>query len=248
MGLEMGSNLLPEKTPTLLKVLARTAESVVDMILAGKIEGLARNKLIRDAVKKFSERLSRAGYKEEQVRQAENMLKGKILEREGVLGGNERPIDIDEALKLNIRARTGKIGKVEAKLQEAKPQEARWKEEGVRKENERLEQSSQEAEVQEKESPLGMWSKAYQNIVDRTQPLKTLHKEAGNEAAINRIIARGGINGRVKAAIMDSAFTINKEGNAIVTGEGFKPIIDDFQKEFKGIGRQEGAEDLKEYM
>jgi len=66
--------------------------------------------LINDTVNVLDRRLKKAGYNPKQRQQAANMVKEKILQREGVLNPeNANPIDIDEAAKMNIRARTAEI-------------------------------------------------------------------------------------------------------------------------------------------
>lgn len=117
------SSLLPEKTPALLKVASNVAEMVVDAVASGKLEGATKNLLVKNTVDTFANKVAKAGYKPEVVEKARQSVKDMIVAKEtGILPKVEgqtttdimttykpQPTNIDEAMKMNIQARTAKI-------------------------------------------------------------------------------------------------------------------------------------------
>lgn len=98
----------------------------------------------------------------------------------------------------------------------------------------------------------------YTAMFDRFEPITQIVKKAKSKGAIIEagkdasIRARQylGIAGKVKSVLMDKTFRIKDDGNIEVTGEGLKPILDDFDTELKVSEKSAGVrkQDLNSYL
>lgn len=91
----------------------------------------------------------------------------------------------------------------------------------------------------------------YQKGINRYQSIENVAKKAkelgievkpGEDPGISADRALSSVN-QAKNMLTDGTYRITKEGNVEKTGEGLKPILDQFEKKIKG-----GEEDLKDYL
>lgn len=121
MAYENLSSLLPDNTPSVIRVVSSLAEMVADCVIAGRLETAGRNFLINEAVGRLETKMKGAGYTEEQVKTASNNLKKEIVQRETglkeengqVVQTEQKPINIDDAVKLNVDVERLKVPKAE---------------------------------------------------------------------------------------------------------------------------------------
>jgi len=117
MAYENLSSLLPDNTPSVIRVVSSLAEMVTDCVVAGKVESAGVKFLVNEAVNRLENRMIKAGYDEAQTKTATDNLKKKIVERvtglrekDGQITKTEpKPINIDEAAKLNVGVEKVKI-------------------------------------------------------------------------------------------------------------------------------------------
>ena len=121
MAYENLSSLLPDNTPSVVRVVSSLAEMVADCVVAGRLETAGRNFLINEAVTRLETKMKGAGYTDEQVKTASNNLKKEIVQRETglkeengqVVQTEQKPINIDDAVKLNVDVERLKVPKAE---------------------------------------------------------------------------------------------------------------------------------------
>ena len=103
-----------------------------------------------------------------------------------------------------------------------------------------------------------IWGKFYRDWVDDLAPIETITKafeamrgklpEGTNPNFLARLFAA--TKGRIVENVQNQTFYVDQDGNSVITGEGFKPILDDFDVEFE---KQEPdyetrSKDLKDYL
>lgn len=102
------------------------------------------------------------------------------------------------------------------------------------------------------------WAKFYRYVVDDLAPIHRAVKAAQairgkfpdgtNPEWLARLFAAS--KGRIIENIQNQTYYIDEKGNPVITGEGFKPILEDFDSEFAKIETDYEARfnDLKEYL
>ena len=102
------------------------------------------------------------------------------------------------------------------------------------------------------------WAKFYRYMVDDLSPIHQAVKAAQavrgafpdgtNPEWLARLFAAS--KGRLVENIQNQTYYIDDKGNPVITGEGFKPILEDFDAEFAKIEPDYEArfEDLKQYL
>lgn len=121
------SSLLPDNTPSVLRVTSNLAEMVADCIVAGRVEENVRRYLIRENAVRIADRMAKTGYNEEQIKTAVDGYKQEVVKRELGLRQKQgdttditvkgtvkaepetKPINVDEALKQRIEIERAKI-------------------------------------------------------------------------------------------------------------------------------------------
>lgn len=125
MAYENLSSLLPDNTPSVLRVTSNLAELVADCIVAGNVEENVRRYLIRENAVRIAERMAKKGFNEEQIKNAVDGYKKGVVEREtglrqaqgettditvnGTVKAEPKPINIDEAVKMRVDIERAKI-------------------------------------------------------------------------------------------------------------------------------------------
>ena len=102
-----------------------------------------------------------------------------------------------------------------------------------------------------------LFGKFYTGLVNRLEPVEALEEKAGERTKLSpmqrpNLLARlySGLVGAVRQQVEKNTFTYNKEGNIEITGEGFLPILNDFDKSFSDVEKNQNARhtDLKNYL
>lgn len=125
MAYENLSSLLPDNTPSVLRVTSNLAELVADCIVAGNVTEKVRRYLIRENAVRIAERMAKKGYNEEQIKNAVDGYKKEVVAREtglrqeqgdttditvkGTVKAEPKPINVDEALKMRVDVERAKI-------------------------------------------------------------------------------------------------------------------------------------------
>lgn len=115
LDIRMLSELLPQNTPEYARFISSLAEMGTDVAVLGVGANIGRKFAIRNSVDTIKNKMSKAGYDQPTIDKVSSKLEQSIVERElginpkNVIGEQPPPIDIDEAIKMNIQARTAKI-------------------------------------------------------------------------------------------------------------------------------------------
>lgn len=105
MAYENLSSLLPDNTPSVLRVTSSLAEMVGDCVIAGKLETTGVKVLLNEAVNRLENKMVKAGYNADQIKTAINNLKTKVVER--VTGQTAKQAEQDiEVLKQKAQGKT----------------------------------------------------------------------------------------------------------------------------------------------
>lgn len=105
MAYENLSSLLPDNTPSVLRVTSSLAEMVGDCVIAGKLETTGVKVLLNEAVNRLENKMVKAGYSADQIKTAINNLKTKVVER--VTGQTAKQAEQDiEVLKQKAQGKT----------------------------------------------------------------------------------------------------------------------------------------------
>jgi len=109
------SELLPQNTPEYARLISSLAEMGTDVAVLGVGANMGRKFAIKNSVDTIKNKMSKAGYDQPTIDKVSSKLEQSIVERElginpkNVIGEQQPPINIDEAIKMNIQARTAKI-------------------------------------------------------------------------------------------------------------------------------------------
>jgi len=102
------------------------------------------------------------------------------------------------------------------------------------------------------------WAHFYRDWVDSLSPIEQITKafekiksklpDGTSPILMARLYAS--IKGRIFENIQNQTFYVGKDGNSVVTGEGMKPILDDFDAEFKENepDYKKRMQDFKDYL
>lgn len=102
-----------------------------------------------------------------------------------------------------------------------------------------------------------LFGKFYTDWINRLAPIEALEQKASERKELTPIqrpnlLARlySGLVGSTRQQIEKNTFTITKDGNIKITGEGFLPILNDFDTAFRDIENKQDVRhnDLKNYL
>ncbi len=101
------------------------------------------------------------------------------------------------------------------------------------------------------------FDKFYSDWVNKLQPLENLEKKAMEKSELKQserpaLLARtyAGSVGATRQQIEEYTFEINEKGDVQITGEGFQPILKDFDFQFKPLEQKQEKrqQDLKDFL
>lgn len=101
------------------------------------------------------------------------------------------------------------------------------------------------------------FGKLYTEWVNRLAPIEALEQKASEKKKLTplqrpNLLARlySGLVGSTRQQIEKNTFTITKDGNIKITGEGFMPILNDFDTSFADVEKNQNVRhtDLKNYL